>query len=141
MVIWNCAYDIACDSDFNVFFGLNSQKVLEDKYLDCYAQKMENKYRAAYFISTKKNSHNQFLDIYLFSGLIGFILFTYFFIIQIFSHRKNYIKTAMIISLVLFLLVENVLRRQMGTYLFIIIVSFINIGALIFNEKSKIDNI
>ena len=141
MVIWNCAYDIACDSDFNVFFGLNSQKVLEDKYLDCYAQKMENKYRAAYFIFTKKNSHNQFLDIYLFSGLIGFILFTYFFIIQIFSHRKNYIKTAMIISLVLFLLVENVLRRQMGTYLFIIIVSFINIGALIFNEKSKIDNI
>jgi O-antigen ligase len=135
MIIWSCAYDIATAPDFNPIFGLNSEKELEQRYIRCYDEKITNRNRADYFISTKINSHNQFIDVFLFSGIIGLGLFFYFFIVQIFSQRRNYFKIAMLISLILFLAVENVLRRQMGIYCFILIITFINIVPLNFNSN------
>lgn len=73
-------------------------------------------------MDVKLNTHNQFIGTYLNSGIIGLLLLVGYLVFQFVSSRKNFTKTAMIVSLVLFLLVENVLYRQIGVYLFAIII-------------------
>jgi len=127
MIIWNCSYNIINSKDFNPLFGLNSEKEVEKRYLNCYDQTMTNRNRANYFISTKKNSHNQFIDIFLTSGIFGLLIFCIFFAHQFYLYKHEFFKIALLIAIILFLIVENVLRRQIGVYLFILIISLINI--------------
>ncbi len=127
-IIWDCAYNISKSKEFNVFFGLKSERQLDELLSSWYDIKLSNKHRANYFISTHKNTHNQFIDIYLISGIIGLFYFIFYFIIQIKKMEKNFFNISTIISLLLFLIVENVLRRQMGVYIFGLLFSFINLS-------------
>jgi O-antigen ligase len=141
VIIWGCAYEIASSPEFNFIFGLKSEKELDALYAVCYDGKLSNKDRASFFIRTKLNSHNQFIGSYLTSGIIGFILLLSFFISLIITHRKSYLKISMITALFFFFMVEIVLRRQLGVYFFILVVSIINCYPLSFNQKKTQEEI
>lgn len=136
-IIWDCAYNISKSNEFNVFFGLNSEKQLDELFSNWYVIKLSNKHRANYFISTHKNTHNQFIDIYLVSGFIGLFIFLLYFVIQIKKMKKTFFNSSIIISLILFLVVENVLRRQMGIYIFGLLFSFINLSIVDSDEVNS----
>lgn len=127
LVIWSCAYQIIESSDFNHWFGIDSEEKIEDLLALGYDKKLTNKYRAQYYIDVKLNTHNQFIGTYLNSGIIGLLLLLGSIIFQFISCRKDFIKTAMMVSLIFFLLVENVLYRQIGVYLFAIIIAITGI--------------
>lgn len=133
-IIWPCAYDIIQSSDFNHLFGISSEKKIEDLLALGYNKKITNKFRADYYVTIKLNTHNQFLGTYLNSGIIGSILLLGFLVLQIKANRKDFIKTAMVVVLLLFLIVENVLYRQMGVYLFALIIAISNTN-LNFSKK------
>lgn len=137
-IIWPCSYSVTESPSFNVFFGLDSEKKLNEFLGECYATKIENKHRADYFVQRKYNTHNQFLGIYLTSGLIGLLLLVSFFIVQWYVGKTNFFKTAITISIFLFFIVENVLYRQIGVYFFGILLVLINIYDF---SLKKTDNI
>lgn len=127
VIIWPCAYTIASEDTFNSLTGLASEEVLNQKLAVCYDHTILNKHRANFYITAQLNTHNQFIGSYMTSGLIGFLFLAGFFVIQIWQGRKFFFKTAIIVSLLLFLMVENVFYRQLGMYLFVLAISLITI--------------
>ena len=118
LVIWPCAYELANRDDFNVLFGYENNTTIVNNYLECYTQKIDNESKKDYFTASKFNSHNQFIDFYLSEGLIGFLLFFAFCVSLLYTIRRSFPDTALLLSLIFFLLVENVLHRQTGCYIF-----------------------
>ncbi|WP_291286379.1 O-antigen ligase family protein [Flavobacterium sp.] len=117
IVIWNCAFSMTQKSDFNSLIGFDGYGTISDNFLDCYSSTIENVSKKDYFLSEKFNSHNQFIDLYLIGGLIGFGLFVAFFI-KLFSEvRENFFQTAIVTAFLLFFCVENIFYRQFGCYL------------------------
>ena len=112
LVIWSCAKEIIQNPDFNHWFGINSEKKIEELLVLGYDKKLTNKYRAQYYMDVKLNTHNQFIATYLNSGIIGLLLLISFLVFQFISSKKDFIKTSMIVSLILFILVENVFYLQ-----------------------------
>ncbi len=125
-IIWPCSYSISNLPAFNIFFGLDSEDRLDELLGDCYLANMENKHRANFFAATELNTHNQFVGTYLTSGIIGFSLLSLFFLLQLYNARRNFFKTAIVVSMFLFFLVENVLYRQVGIYFFALLLVLIN---------------
>lgn len=126
-IIWPCAYEIASKPEFNKIFGISSKKEIDTKLIECYDTKLTNRHRAEFFIKSRFNTHNQFLGIYLNSGILGLIGIFSFFFLQLYKFRKMFVSTTITLSLFLFFIVENVLFRQVGVYFFIILVSMVNI--------------
>jgi O-antigen ligase len=134
LVIWPCAYNMALRDDFNVLFGFPDHKTIVNNYVECFSETIDyNESKKEYFVTSKFNSHNQFLDFYLSSGLIGLLLFSAFIFILLYKVKSSFYDTALLLSLVLFLFVENVLHRQTGCYIFSIF------GALLM-MRNKLDN-
>ncbi len=118
IVIWNCAYQMTKNADFNVFIGFDGYHTISNYFLDCYATTIENQSKKEYFLTEKFNSHNQFIDFYLIGGLIAFGLFLAFFITLLFEVKAEFFKIAIVISFLLFFIVEDIFYRQFGCYLF-----------------------
>lgn len=133
IVIWNCAYNITGADNFSFLIGFDSYETIANSFLNCYATTIENVSKKDYFLSEKFNSHNQFIDFFLIGGLIALLLFLVFFL-KLFSEvKKDFFKTAIVISFLLFLCVENVFYRQLGCYLF-------GIFILVFAKKQQGNN-
>ena len=90
-----------------------TQELLIDKY-----KIMPIKKRSDWFIKRNFNTHNQYLDITLSYGFIGLMIFMVFIKEIIFSSYKNIYSFNLIISLILFLFIENLFHRQLGTFIF-----------------------
>lgn len=134
LIIWPCAYDMTSKADFNALFGFTGNTVIEDYFVECYISKIHNnEAKREYYRESGFNSHNQFIDIYLNHGIIGFILFIAFLAILFYKVRNSFTDVALIMAIVFFLMVENVLHRQMGCYIFS---TFI---ALLLMRKNTID--
>jgi O-antigen ligase len=132
--IWDCAYRITQENDFNFILGCKSHQFISNKLVDCYKTKSENDLqRRQWFIDTRFNTHNQFIDFYLAGGLIALVLFLYFIFEIVKTSRNNFYFFSLVISLVLFLFFENVFQRQLGCYLIGIILTLI-----FFKEKKRI---
>lgn len=136
LVIWPCAYDQACQPNFSVLFGYPNNTTIVDNYVDCYTQKIENESKNAYFRNSKFNSHNQFIDFFLSEGLIGFLLFTAFCISLFYKVRVSFPDVALWLSLIFFLLVENVLHRQTGCYIFSIFTALLLMRNTTINDEN-----
>lgn len=134
--IWDCATGIIMEE--NAFLkGVGFKKTTE-LLTNCFKSHdnfLSNEHRQ-YFIESNFNTHNQFLGIYLSSGIFALLLLLYFFITSFFQTRKNYFAFASIFALFLFCLVENVLSRQMGCLLF----GFIWVFVYSSIQKSKTDS-
>lgn len=118
VIIWGCAFDMIAQPDFNPVIGFDSEKEIDRRYAICFDQTMENKHRSAFFIQRRLNTHNQFLGSFLASGWIGLILLTAVFGALLVETRKNVTAFALTVALLLFCIVEMVLKRQIGVYLF-----------------------
>lgn len=138
-IIWDCAYSIASQKEFNILFGLNSKKELENQYSYWFDKKMTNKHRANFFIQSKLNSHNQFIGTYLSSGLLGLLLLFGFLFFQWKNYKENFYKTSLTLSLFFFFIFEMVLERQLGVYLFTFVICLLTLTSfgLVNNNKNQ----
>lgn len=77
------------------------------------------------FVKKNYNTHNQFLSELIRGGVLGLFLFIFPIIIAIKENikKKNIINISILVSIVLFLLVENLLERQIGVYLLAIVLT------------------
>lgn len=134
LIIWPCAYELAQRDDFNPVTGYPNNTIVEERYVECYTTTITaNQDKNEYYKTERFNSHNQFIDFYLTTGLIGLVLFVGFIIALFVQVKSDFAYTAIIIAMLLFLLVENVLHRQMGCYFFSIF------GALLLMRKIPAD--
>ncbi|QIE59930.1 O-antigen ligase family protein [Rasiella rasia] len=113
-IIWNCALKISETNNF-LWQGMGFTKTNKE-LLSCYQDTVDDKEKRAWLMATKYNTHNQFLDIYLASGAIGILLFVGFILFVFLRNKRQFFPTALLCSLVLFLLVENLFHRQIGAY-------------------------
>lgn len=113
-LIWDCAAKVA-DQNPPGLWGLGFKNTNE-LLVASYAANIEDPIKRERFGIKKYNSHNQFIDMYLASGWVGFLLFAGFIAVLFFRNRKEFFPTALLISLVLFALVENLFHRQIGAY-------------------------
>ncbi|PJR03663.1 O-antigen ligase family protein [Avrilella dinanensis] len=124
--IWDCAYTIMSDNPKEIVFGKGYYQTENDLAL-CYQQK-ENYLDAEHkqwFIDSKFNTHNQFLDFYLSQGIIVLCLSLLFFCYLFIIGRKDFFSVCLLVAALLFLLVENVLTRQLGCILIAFLLCFV----------------
>jgi O-antigen ligase len=81
------------------------------------------------------NSHNQFLSIYLSTGIIGFVAFIYFlvFIIKVANKKDTQILFLLVLYFCFNMFTENILEREDG----VILVSFL-LSLYLFDNKQVI---
>lgn len=119
VVIWDCSATIAEENEF-VFTGLGFHKTKE-LLVECYDEVVYPEKRRNYFVATRFNTHNQFIDILLGNGILPLMAFSLLFLYLIVKNFRNYAAMAYIITLLSFLFIENIFHRQFGSYIFAIV--------------------
>lgn len=119
-VIWNCAFSQVNSSEHKLLTGEGFNKTQENLN-NCYVNSMSKKERVAYFLETRFNTHNQYLDLLLSKGLIGLAIFLFLIYWLIRQNNKDINQLNILLVLVLFALIENLFHRQIGVYLFALI--------------------
>lgn len=122
-IIWPCGITLTQNDDFNHLTGFESEKAISLKMKSCYSERISNNSRRTWFLERNFNTHNQFLGLYLSSGIIGLTLIFLFFIASFLKERHNFFCAAVLISFFFFFIFENVLSRQFGCYIFAIYMS------------------
>ncbi|NND62129.1 MAG: hypothetical protein HKN48_02925 [Flavobacteriaceae bacterium] len=118
-VIWECNYKIITEGDFTVFgSGFYNTK---DKLVNCYEEVIDKEPRKAYFVRERFNPHNQYVDFLLSSGILPMLLYIVVYGMMFMRNRRSYYKTALLISVAAFAFIESHFHRQMGAYIFAII--------------------
>ena len=135
-VIWNCAYEMAKTTNYSLLFGLESYALINKNYIECYGKNISNPNKKDYFLTTNFNSHNQIIDYLLIGGLLAFFILAAFFIHLFSLVRKQFFNTALLVTIVFFFLVENVLYRQFGCYVFSIFVALLSIKKKHINDEN-----
>ncbi|MFQ3181765.1 MAG: O-antigen ligase [Polaribacter sp.] len=117
-VIWDCFFSQVNNKNFNVFFGYNNRKSIQEELNGCYEERIDNISKRDYYVDTEFNTHNQFFDIFLEGGILGLSLFLALFIFLVSSFRENLNALFILLSFTLFFIFENLFHRQLGAYLF-----------------------
>tara|TARA_R110001592_G_scaffold81093_19_gene241000 strand:+ start:7002 stop:8195 length:1194 start_codon:yes stop_codon:yes gene_type:complete len=117
-VIWDCFFSQINNKNFNVYFGYNNRKSIQEELNGCYEERIDNVSKRAYYVDTEFNTHNQFFDIFLEGGILGLSLFLSLFIFLVYSFRENFNASFILLSFILFFIFENLFHRQLGAYLF-----------------------
>ncbi|MDC1379122.1 O-antigen ligase family protein [Algibacter sp.] len=134
IAIWNCAAQIYLnDPDYNKIIGYGSFLKTKKALKNCYKVTIKDKLKRNWFIQSKFNTHNQFLDVLISTGYIVFLLFLGLFMESFSRNYKNRYLISLLLVLFLFGMVENFFHRQIGVYLFalILILSSTNISGCI----------
>ena len=114
MVIWDCALNIAQAE--SVSLRGNGFTQTNKDMLACYESDIDNPIKKAWFLTKKYNVHNQFLDLYLGSGVLAMLLFVAGFVLCFIRQRKSLYPSALLMATVIFLMAENMFHRQIGAY-------------------------
>ncbi len=120
VVIWSCAKKMILSPDFNNFIGNASYNETYSKLTNLYDTSIDNVQKRRWFLNQQYNTHNQFIDFYLIGGILGFSIFILFIAISFYCSKNNFFAISIMISLTLFLMVENMLQRQFGVFIFIL---------------------
>ena len=116
--IYKCGYKLLHNNIITGYGVGNVQLKLNECYLENNAKQMVGKY----------NTHNQYLDITLKTGVLGLFLFLFFLIWNIRDAIKS--KNNLLILIIIFysivFLTENILLRQSGVILFYFLILFLN---------------
>ena len=131
--IWRFSLQIFEEQSLGLF-GLGTyktQELLVEKYKLMPIDKRKN-----WFIQRNFNTHNQYIDIILSFGFIGLILFTVFLRDIVLITYKNIYSLNLILSLILFLVIENLFHRQLGSF---ILALTIVIAVYIINSQNEKD--
>jgi O-antigen ligase len=132
MVIWNGAL-ISFNNTNNKITGSGSQVNTRKELLEHYKandsfETIDEKNR---FITKNYNTHNQYLNEVLRGGVLGLLIFVFpQILILYFNFRKKHsiLGFLFLLSIMCFCLVENILDRQIGVYLYAIILSFYSVN-------------
>lgn len=119
LAVWRCGWEMA-KSNFLTGVGLGDRK---DILFAIYEKK-----NFTMAIKTKKNLHNQYLDILSSLGVIGLIFFMLGFIIGPLVYavkRKNLLALAVILTFAFALITDNFLDRSFSTIVFSFFIPFI----------------
>ncbi|MDN6280112.1 MAG: O-antigen ligase family protein [Psychroflexus sp.] len=116
-IIWPCAHEIIKK---NNYWGIASFKESEAQLVNCYASKISKEDKRNYYTSQKFNTHNQFLDYFLMGGWPTATLLLLSFFIPLFMRKTSFELKMILLIFLGFFLVENVIHRQLGRYLFAI---------------------
>lgn len=121
--IWECSSNV-WKSQTVPLTGYGFRNTI-DKLSNCYAyhEKFLNENHRQYFIDSRFNTHNQFFNFYLSSGLASVLIFIVLFFLLFKEFRLNYTTFALVLALFLFCCLENVLSRQLGAMLFGLVIS------------------
>jgi O-antigen ligase len=114
LITWDCSFEILKNKDIPIN-GIGF-KATKDQLALCYDTKINNPDKKELFISQRYNSHNQFLDIVLSSGIIGFLLLCLFIIWTFIKNREHFFQTAILCAFIGYGMVENIFHRQIGAY-------------------------
>ncbi|MDA9356899.1 O-antigen ligase family protein [Flavobacteriaceae bacterium] len=119
--IWKYSYEILQTSSFFLGNGFNStEEMLVSNY-----KKIPQLKKREWFIDKRFNTHNQYIDILLSQGIVGFILFLIF-LIQLFRIAKRSDENLLLlISMLIYMMVYNNFHRVIGVFIFSIIIVFI----------------
>ncbi len=125
--IWNCAGEMK-HTTYSFLLG-KGFRATQSELLDCYQNKKDfvTLDQQQWFVHNNFNTHNQYLDLYLSAGIISTVFFVLLLLITFVKNRTNYFATALILLLVLFLVTENLIHRQVGVMLMGIVFSFISL--------------
>jgi O-antigen ligase len=123
VIIWSCASDISKQENFSVLFGTDSYSNIKQSLTKCYSEKLSDYSRRNWFVETSFNTHSQFIDLYLIGGIFAILLFALFLINSLLISYKDFCSVAIIISFLMFFLIENVFHRQFGCFIFTIFTS------------------
>ncbi len=116
-VIWPCSYHIITHK-MNLFTGLKSSEKVEHELVSCYQHSITKKSKRTYYLHEKFNSHNQFIGFFLLGGIFPFLLLVSVFLWGWFFTNISYQTKIILLLFFVFFMVENVLARQLGCYLF-----------------------
>ena len=94
-----------------------TQKLLSDKYKMIKIERRKN-----WFIERNFNTHNQYLDFAISFGITGLFIFLFFINNIVSNTLKNIYSLNLVTSLFLILLIENLFHRQLGSFLFSLII-------------------
>lgn len=114
MVIWDCAWRIK--EDPGVFWKGLGYTQTNARMLACYGAHITNNIKREWFLTRKYNVHNQFLSIYLGNGVVAFVLFVMSFVVLFWRQKRALFPMALGITVMVFLMAENVFHRQIGAY-------------------------
>jgi len=134
-IIWNCALSIS-ETHNELWKGLGFSNT-NATLVNCYQDSIEDEQKRAWLVAKKYNTHNQFLDIYLATGIVGTLLFIGFILFVFLRNKRQFFPTSLLLILVLFLLIENLFHRQIGAYY----VGFVLIMLLIKRNKPENEEI
>ncbi len=117
--IYKCSYQIIKDNWLTGVGLGDSQDILNS----CYTSKSELLLEKIY------NSHNQYLDIWIKTGIAGLMVFIFFLLYNLRSayQTKNYVMIGIIFLYGFNFLTENILARQSGVILFSFLINFMAI--------------
>ncbi len=104
------------------FFGYGVGDV-QDELNTCYRS------RSTLLLENQYNTHNQYLSIWLGTGLIGLLAFLYmlFFNFRLAKYNNDLLFISLLILFSLNLLTENILERQSGVIIFSFLINFYGI--------------
>ncbi len=128
VVIWKGALN-SFTNTANKMTGSGSQVDTREELLEHYKkyegfESIDEKNR---FITKNYNTHNQYLNEILRGGFIGLVIFIFpqlFNLYSIVRKENSVIGLLFLISILCFCLVENILDRQIGVYVYAFILSF-----------------
>lgn len=124
LVIWECALKIPKSPEFSMIFGGKSCKWVKDQTIQCYSDSIADEGLRNSFITERFDSHNQFIESFLYGGFIGLGVFLFFLFSMMKNSIGNFYFFSIVVSLIVFFLMENVLTGgQFGPYLIAIIFS------------------
>ncbi|CAL2081376.1 O-antigen ligase family protein [Tenacibaculum sp. 190524A02b] len=119
-VIWQGVFN-EINTSRSYVFGISSLEKFNYHLKEFYKNYIgyENEAVRKRFISKNYNAHNQFLTEFVRGGIVGVFLFCFPFFrnFALNLERKNIINILFLIAIILFLLVENLLDRQIGVYI------------------------
>lgn len=138
-IIWDSAYEIAQEEGLTVngigFSETNRRLVAQ------YDKRIQDPDVLENFMTKRYNTHNQYIDFYLASGLIGILLFLCLLAVFFFRNYRLLYPTALLATFMIYAFVENLFHRQIGAYYagFVFILLCLHFGSkqLESSEKEK----
>ena len=132
VVIWKGAINTFIETD-KMIFGSGSQVKTRSKLLEHYkkSENFDSLDEKKRFITKNYNTHNQYLNELLRGGFLGLLIFLLPQVLILYSNLKNQeniFGVLLVVSILCFCLVENILDRQIGVYLYAIILSLYNVS-------------
>lgn len=137
VVLWNCGLEISKKP--GVFLkGLGFTNTNKEM-VKCYGN-IEDIAKRKWFQKQKYNSHNQYLDLYAGAGILAVLSFALGLVLLFVKNRQKLYPTALLITMMLFLGVENMFHRQMGAYYLGYVLILLLITETIETEKEEMES-